>query len=109
MSDGVGAQTFDNYDVLDRLTGQEITDDRKTWQYDYGPNHNRQIRTDGDGLNESYSYQPDTNRLIEIDKLLSVPPADFAIAWHDFRLSYPIIRTRRKKWPPIDRVRRLQA
>jgi RHS repeat-associated protein len=67
------------YDALDRLTGQEITTESKTWQYAYGPNHNRQTRTDGDGLNEIYSYQPDTNRLTEIDKFLgqqsqTVPP-----------------------------------
>jgi len=61
------------YDALDRLTGQDIQSDGKTWQYDYGPNHNRQTRTDGDGLNELYSYQPDTNRLTGIDKLLGAP------------------------------------
>ena len=62
-----------NYDTLDRLIGQDIAADSKNWQYDYGPNHNRQTRTDGDLLEELYSYQPDTNRLNEIDKLLDAP------------------------------------
>jgi len=60
-----------SYDALDRLTGQDITDDSKNWQYDYGPNHNRQSRTDGDLLEELYSYQPDTNRLTEVDNSLA--------------------------------------
>ena len=62
-----------SYDALDRLIGQDIAADNKDWQYDYGPNHNRQTRTDGDLLEELYSYQPDTNRLNEIDKLLDAP------------------------------------
>ncbi|MEX2497983.1 MAG: RHS repeat-associated core domain-containing protein [Wenzhouxiangellaceae bacterium] len=62
-----------NYDALDRLTGQDIQTDGKTWQYDYGPNHNRQSRKDGDLLEELYSYQPETNRLNEIDKFLGEP------------------------------------
>jgi len=61
------------YDGLDRLTGQDIQADGKTWQYDYGPNHNRQSRKDGDLLEELYSYQPDTNRLTEVDKLFGAP------------------------------------
>ena len=59
------------YDTLDRLTGQEIQADGKNWQYAYGQNHNRQTRTDGAGLNELYSYQPETNPLTEVDKLLT--------------------------------------
>ena len=62
-----------NYDTLDRLIGQDIAADSKNWQYDYGPSHNRQTRTDGNLLEELYSYQPDTNRLNEIDKLLDAP------------------------------------
>ena len=62
-----------SYDALDRLTGQNITDDGKNWQYDYGPNHNRQSRIDDGFLEELYSYQPDSNRLNEIDKLLDAP------------------------------------
>jgi len=61
------------YDALDRLTGQDINESGKTWQYDYGPNHNRQTRTDGDGLSEFYSYKPDSNRLTNIDKLFGTP------------------------------------
>ena len=64
-----GDQSY-NYDALDRLTGQNIQTDGKSWQYDYGPNHNRQTRADGDLLSELYSYQPDSNRLTEIDKFL---------------------------------------
>jgi len=66
------------YDALDRLTGQDINESGKTWQYAYGPNHNRQSRKDGDLLQELYSYQPDTNRLTEIDKLLGAPDPESA-------------------------------
>jgi len=62
-----------NYDALDRLIGQDIQADGKTWQYDYDPNHNRLSRADGNLLSEIYSYQPLTNRLSEIDKLLGQP------------------------------------
>jgi len=58
------------YDALDRLIGQEIASDGKTWQYDYDPNHNRQRRSDGGVQNEVYGYKPNTNRLVEIDKLI---------------------------------------
>jgi len=70
-----GDQRYD-YDVLDRLVGQDTAADGKTWQYDYDPNHNRLRRSDGGVLNEVYSYQPTTNRLIEIDKLIDTPEAD---------------------------------
>jgi len=62
-----------NYDTLDRLTGQDIDAESKNWQYDYGPNHNRQTRTDGNLLEKLYNYQPDTNRLTEVDKFLGAP------------------------------------
>ncbi|MDZ4313829.1 MAG: RHS repeat-associated core domain-containing protein, partial [Azonexus sp.] len=58
------------YDELDRLVGQDIATDDKAWHYEYDPNHNRQRRSDVGVLNEVYSYQPRTNRLIEIEKLL---------------------------------------
>jgi len=67
---GTPGDQYYNYDALDRLTGQDIQTDGKNWQYDYGPNHNRLTRADGNLLSEIYSYQPQTNRLTEIDKLL---------------------------------------
>lgn len=58
------------YDALDRLIGQDLAADGKSWQYDYDPNHNRLRRSDGGALNEVYSYQASSNRLVEIDTLL---------------------------------------
>jgi len=70
---GTPGDQYYTYDALDRLTGQDINESGKTWKYDYGPNHNRQTRQDGDLLEELYSYQPDSNRLTEIDKLIGAP------------------------------------
>lgn len=70
-----GDQRYD-YDLLDRLTGQDIAPDGKTWQYGYDPNHNRLRRGDGGVFNEVYGYEPNSNRLIEIDRLIAQPEAD---------------------------------
>jgi len=64
------------YDSLDRLIRQGVIADGKTWQYDYDSNYNRQRRSDGGALNEVYGYQPNSNRLIEIDQLIDTPEAD---------------------------------